>query len=72
MKRSLLLLALTALLSTTLVFADDGKDKKSEAGTYDQQRGNIVLAPVRLGVGLRAGASIGYVHYTPKKTYNPF
>jgi hypothetical protein len=23
-------------------------------------------------VGLRAGASIGYVHYTPKKTYNPF
>ena len=34
--------------------------------------GDGTLAPIRLGVGLRAGASIGYVHYTPKKTYNPF
>jgi hypothetical protein len=42
------------------------------AGINYQQRGSIVLAPIRLGVGLRAGASIGYVHYTPKKTYNPF
>jgi hypothetical protein len=42
------------------------------AGINYQQRNTIVLAPIRLGVGLRAGASIGYVHYTPKKTYNPF
>ena len=42
------------------------------AGINYQQRGDIILAPIRLGVGLRAGASIGYVHYTPKKTYNPF
>jgi hypothetical protein len=42
------------------------------AGINYQQRGNIILAPIRLGVGLRAGASIGYMHYTPKKTYNPF
>jgi len=42
------------------------------AGINYQQRGSIILAPIRLGVGLRAGASIGYVHYTPKKTYNPF
>lgn len=41
-------------------------------GINYQQRGSIVLAPIRLGVGLRAGASIGYLHYTPKKTYNPF
>jgi hypothetical protein len=41
-------------------------------GINYQQRDNIVLAPIRLGVGLRAGASIGYMHYTPKKTYNPF
>lgn len=41
-------------------------------GINYQQRGNIVLAPIRLGVGLRAGASIGYMHYTPQKTYNPF
>ena len=41
-------------------------------GINYQRRDKIVLAPIRLGVGLRAGASIGYVHYTPKKTYNPF
>ena len=42
------------------------------AGINYQRRGGITLAPIRLGVGLRAGASIGYMHYTPKKTYNPF
>ena len=42
------------------------------AGINYQRRDNIVLAPIRLGVGLRAGASIGYMHYTPKKTLNPF
>ena len=42
------------------------------AGINYQQRGKVILAPIRLGVGLRAGASIGYMHYTPKKTYNPF
>jgi len=42
------------------------------AGINYQQRGNIILAPIRLGVGLRAGASIGYMHYTKKKTLNPF
>ena len=41
-------------------------------GMNYQQRNGIVLAPIRLGVGLRAGASVGYMHYTPKKTYNPF
>jgi hypothetical protein len=42
------------------------------AGINYQQRGDIILAPIRLGVGLRAGASIGYIHYTKTKTYNPF
>jgi hypothetical protein len=41
-------------------------------GMNYQRRDNIVLAPIRLGVGLRAGASIGYMHYTAKKTYVPF
>ena len=31
------------------------------AGINYQRRGGITLAPIRLGVGLRAGASIGYV-----------
>ncbi len=42
------------------------------AGINYQQRDNIILAPIRLGVGLRAGANIGYMHYTKTKTYNPF
>lgn len=42
------------------------------AGINYQRRDNIVLAPIRLGVGLRAGASVGYMHYTKKKTLNPF
>jgi hypothetical protein len=41
-------------------------------GINYQQRDNIILAPIRLGVGLRAGASIGYMHYTKSKTINPF
>ncbi len=42
------------------------------AGINYQRRDKIILAPIRLGVGLRAGASIGYMHYTRKKTLNPF
>ena len=42
------------------------------AGINYQKRDRIVLAPIRLGVGLRAGASIGYINYTKTKTINPF
>src|SRR5574338_532100 len=41
------------------------------AGINYQQRDKVVLAPIRLGVGLRTGASVGYIHYTPTKTLNP-
>jgi len=34
--------------------------------------GNVVAAPIRSGLGLRLGASIGYVRFTPKSTWNPF
>jgi hypothetical protein len=30
------------------------------------------VAPVRLGVGWRQGASVGYIHFTEKKSWNPF
>lgn len=33
---------------------------------------NIVLVPIRSGVGLRLGANIGYLKFTPKATWNPF
>jgi hypothetical protein len=28
--------------------------------------------PIRAGVGLRLGANIGYLKFTPKPTWNPF
>lgn len=36
------------------------------------QSGNTVLAPIRFGVGWRQGASIGYIHMTPEKSWVPF
>jgi len=31
-----------------------------------------VLVPIRSGVGLRLGANIGYLKFTPRATWNPF
>ena len=33
---------------------------------------NIVVVPIRSGVGLRLGANIGYLKFTPDATWNPF
>src|SRR6267378_2210580 len=33
---------------------------------------NIVVVPIRSGVGLRLGANIGYLKFTPRATWNPF
>jgi hypothetical protein len=33
---------------------------------------NIVLVPIRSGVGLRLGANVGYLNFTPQSTWNPF
>jgi hypothetical protein len=41
------------------------------AGINYQRLGGVTLAPIRLGVGLRAGASVGYVHYRRVKSFNP-
>lgn len=41
-------------------------------GINYQQSEKIVLAPIRSGAGLRAGASVGYLHYTREKSWNPF
>ena len=32
---------------------------------------HVVLVPIRSGVGLRLGANIGYLKFTPKATWNP-
>lgn len=41
-------------------------------GMNYQRSGDITLAPIRTGVGLRAGASVGYVHYTRDGSFIPF
>ena len=32
----------------------------------------ILVVPIRTGVGLRLGANIGYLKFTPQATWNPF
>jgi hypothetical protein len=34
--------------------------------------GNIIVVPIRSGVGLRLGANLGYLKFTPQATWNPF
>src|SRR5271167_2393585 len=33
---------------------------------------DMVLVPIRSGLGLRLGANLGYLKYTPNATWNPF
>lgn len=37
-----------------------------------QKHGDVVLAPIRSGVGIRLGANVGYLKYTRTPTWNPF
>lgn len=41
-------------------------------GVSYQQSGGVVLARIRTGVGLRAGANVGYVHYGTEHSWMPF
>lgn len=40
-------------------------------GVNYQRTDGVTLAPIRTGVGMRAGASVGYMNYTRKQTWNP-
>src|ERR1700691_2740 len=33
---------------------------------------NVVVVPIRSGVGARLGVNLGYLKFTPKATWNPF
>jgi hypothetical protein len=33
---------------------------------------NIVMVPIRSGVGARLGVNAGYLKFTPQATWNPF
>jgi hypothetical protein len=41
-------------------------------GVNLQQKDDIILAPIRTGVGARLGANVGYLKYSGKATWNPF
>ena len=41
-------------------------------GVNYQRKDGITLAPIRAGVGLRLGASIGYLRYSRSRRYFPF
>ena len=41
-------------------------------GVNYQQAGDVILAPIRTGVGLRAGANVGYLHYNKEHSWIPF
>ena len=36
------------------------------------KNGNILLVPVRTGVGARLGVNVGYLKLTEQPTWNPF
>jgi hypothetical protein len=33
---------------------------------------DVVLVPIRSGLGLRLGANVGNLKFTPQSTWNPF
>jgi len=72
----------------TLVYNLDVKDHKKLLGRYleaegtlflaaglavnYQKKDDIIITPIRSGVGLRAGINMGYIKYTKKKSLFPF
>jgi hypothetical protein len=41
-------------------------------GVNFQRNDDLILAPIRTGVGARLGANIGYLKYSKSPTWNPF
>jgi len=41
-------------------------------GIQFQAHDDVILAPIRAGVGIRLGANVGYLKYTRTRTWNPF
>ena len=41
-------------------------------GITFQESDDVVVAPIRAGIGLRIGANVGYLKYTRRPTWNPF
>ncbi|PWB83603.1 MAG: DUF1134 domain-containing protein [Methylocystaceae bacterium] len=41
-------------------------------GFTELSAGEVVLVPIRSGVGARLGLNLGYLKFTPESTWNPF
>ena len=41
-------------------------------GVNFQRRDDVILAPIRTGIGARLGANIGYLKYSGRPNWNPF
>lgn len=41
-------------------------------GMTVMRRGDVLIVPIRTGVGARLGINVGYLKVTPKPTWNPF
>jgi hypothetical protein len=41
-------------------------------GVNYQRADDVTLAPIRSGVGLRAGANVGYLAYSRRRAWLPF
>ena len=41
-------------------------------GVNYQQAGDLIVAPMRTGLGLRGGVNLGYLHYGPEHSWVPF
>lgn len=41
-------------------------------GVNFQEKDDIILAPIRTGVGARLGANVGYLKYSERPSWNPF
>ncbi|WP_019218968.1 DUF1134 domain-containing protein [Bartonella florencae] len=41
-------------------------------GFHVLRRHNVLLIPIRTGIGARLGINVGYLKLTPKPTWNPF
>lgn len=41
-------------------------------GMTVMKKGDVIMVPIRSGVGLRAGVNVGYLKFTDQPTWNPF
>ena len=41
-------------------------------GVNFQRHDDVILAPIRTGVGARLGANVGYLKYSKRPNWNPF